>query len=228
MDLKYWDKREKKYISKEEAMEKGMHGIRRHEYITKEDLINGGGLPDASYAFNCDFVIVVKKQAYKIINPMDNPATNTLTLETNWAGEVVMVESSKGVGLLDLKSGEMLIPYGKNHYGIYPLNKDYFCIVDPTLENKKIVNRQQTVLDSIHGTYVRNGNQLMRHIIKDNGKYATDGRLSIKSLERREKTLTDRKNLEQTIINLKQSGMTIEELTKLVNKIYNKNSNMNM
>lgn len=226
MDLKYWDKVDKKYISKEDAELKNMRGIRKHYYVVKEDLIEGGGLPNPGLPFNCDFVIVCKNQAYKLLNPMNNPSINSLTLENNWAGEVVMVENKEGVGLLDLSSGKMIIPYSKNNYDIYPLNKDFYCIVDPTLENKKLVNRQNIELDNIHGTYVKSGNQLMRHIIKENGKYATDGRLSIKTLERREKTLSARKNIEESIGFLKQNGMTIEELTKLITKMYNNNSNM--
>lgn len=230
MDIKYWDKQNKIYISKEEAMSKYMHGIRRHVYVKIDDLIKGGGLPKENLSFNCDYVIICKKQAYKLVNPIDHPAPNTITLEDNWAGEVVMVENNKGQGLLDLKTGELIIPFSKSNYEIYPISKDYFCIIDPSLENKKIVNRKQVVLDEIHGTYVKSSDKLMRHSIKrSNGQYVLDGRITISSLQRKEQTIADHKNLEKTISNLKKSGMTIEELLKLVNKMYNRHDpNMGM
>ena len=128
------------------------------------------------------------------------------------------------------KTGELIIPFSKSNYEIYPISKDYFCIVDPSLENKKIVNRKQVVLDEIHGTYVKSSDKLMRHSIKrSNGQYVLDGRITISSLQRKEQTIADHKNLEKTISNLKKSGMTIEELLKLVNKMYNRHDpNMGM
>lgn len=226
MKIKYWDKTNKKYITREEATKINLRGIRRHCYVTKEDLIKGDGLPQYGVeTFNCDFLIVINKKGYKIIHPADN-IPNVTTLNDDWIGEIVMVEHGKCQGLIDVNTGELLIPFDKQNYAIYPINKDYFCVVDPTLENKKIVNRKNQVIDSIHGTYVKSGDQLLRHSINKNGQYVQDGRVSINSLRRKEKTANDRKNLETAILNLKENGMSFPELSKLVAKIYDKDKYM--
>ena len=227
----YWDKDGKGYVTEDTARQRDMRGIQRHHFVTKKDLIDGGGLPSSAMQFeNSQFYLGYKDKRFKLPSPRDNDL-NIMTLEP-WAGEVVVVESYGYIGLIDVNTGEFLISINKNTYAIYPLSKDYFIVVDRDIDNKKIVNRNNQILDSVKGTYVKRkaGDQILREVLtndKDN-KYRSDGRFSIKTLKRYEETLKDRQLLKDTVLRMKKQGVGFKEIYNILSSTYHSKNNENI
>lgn len=224
MEIMYWDKNSKSYITRESAELVKMRDIERHHYCNKEDLIKGGGLPMPIYEHsNSKFYIGYDDVRYRIINPRDNEL-NALTLE-KWAGEVVVVERGIEKGVIDVNTGELLIPFSEKNKAIYPISKDYFVIVGRDRDYKKIVSRRNNVVDKLYGVYKRNADmgQLFRMVLDDESDervYKGDGRFSTKALERRENTLDVRSQYVKSIRELKSAGVGLKELNKILMLAY--------
>ncbi len=224
METMYWDKNSKSYITRESAEMVKMRDVERHHYCTKEDLVKGSGLPMPIYEqSNSKFYIGYDNVRYRILNPRDNEL-NTLTLG-KWAGEVVVVERGFEKGVIDVNTGELLIPFSEKNKAIYPISKDYFVVVRKDKDNKKIVSRRNSTIDKIYGTYRRNADigQLFRMVLNDEGDecvYKTDGRLSLRSLERIEQTLDVRRKYKEAIKELQDAGIGLKELSKMLMETY--------
>ena len=227
MKLLYWNKVDKCYISYEDAKARGMHGVDRHHFVTKEDLVKGNGLPSPVLEHvNSKFFIGYEDKRYRIISPANNEP-NILTLSP-WAGEVVVVDSNNGKGVIDVNTGELLIPFDKSHYAIYPISTDYFVVVAPDIDHKKIVNRKNQTLDTIYGTYSPKEGELFRRVLSDvkDKQYKCDGRFSLKSLKKRDATMEMRQQYIQSIKSLKSAGVGLHDMYKLLQDTYHNKPTM--
>lgn len=223
MNTLYWDKERECYVGVDVAMAKGMHGIRRHHFVDKNDLIEGGGLPLSTFQYdNSNFYIPYTDRSYRLPSPRDN-ALNIMTLEP-WAGEVVVVESNFYKGVIDVNTGELLIPCERDNYAIYPISKDYFIILNRDTYRQKIVNRNNQVLDEVYGNYhkSKDGDKIFRHVLdKKTKKSKCDGRITINSLKRHEQNSDKIEQLKNVVIELRNAGYGDEAIHKLVDTAYN-------
>lgn len=185
MTTKYWNRIDECYVTHQEAEDRGMRGIERHHFVTKADLVRGGGLPLAYLEhLNSRFFIEYDDVTYQVLNPSKSHI-HMCELES-WAGEVTVVERDYEKGLIDVNTGEMIIPFDKENHDIYPINPNFFVVVSPDIDHKKIIDRKNQSLDKIIGTYEVRDDQLFRRLYsKEDHAYRTSGRHSVESLIKR-------------------------------------------
>ena len=220
MVTKYWSRVDECYVSSQEAEDRGMHGVERHHFVTKADLVRGGGLPLAYLEhINSKFFIEFKDVTYQVVNPSKSHI-HMCELES-WAGEVTVVENNNEKGVIDVNTGDMIIPFDKNHYDIYPISSNFFVVVAPDIDHKKIVDRKKQSLDRVIGTYELREDQLFRRLYsKDDHTYRTSGRHSIESLQKRSAVVEIRPKFIQSIKASRVYGYDKSMLTQILRCAY--------
>lgn len=212
----YYNKKDGNYVTRDTALLLGEENFRRHYFLTKQDLIDGGGLPVILYKHkNSDYLIGFKDCKYKLV---ESEPIGELTLEP-WAGEIALVEKNYCMGVIDANNGKILIPFDKKIKRILPISKDYF-VVEENSGEKKILNRNNEIVDQLIGKYYKKENKLLRCVYNYNQELKVESRLSIKTLDRLSNTAKLRNTLRETVKELQREGFGLESIYRMASDIY--------
>lgn len=224
MDIMFWDVNSKGYITAGSAYAKKMEGVERHHFVKTEDLVENGGLPSPVFEDETSvYYLPVNNKLFQIINPR-NVKINKYTLD-DWAGKVVIIQDNNGKGVLDIESGEIVISCDKSNVEIYPIDTNFFVVVDKNESKKKIINRENIALDEITGDYrlkLRDDGrkELLREVLGKDGKVRVDRRWTVKALNRADSTRQLDKQFNKLVQEYKKNGYGFPLLYDKLKKSY--------